>query len=135
MREVVSKYIYRTSTGCKVDLRKSGHRATKDFSVRDHGSLKAAESAAKLWLSKKHLDLFGIELCEKQAYGLPRNNKTHIEISGRQYKLYSGMYCERVKGAPAYFTVSKNGGKKRFSISKLGPQKSYEEALKELRSK
>lgn len=131
MQQVISKYIYQTSEGYKVDLRKSGCRATCRFNVREFGSREKALESAKDWLRERHLHLFGVPLSEKQKYGMPRNKKTFVIISGKKFKLVSGLYCEFVKGKPAYFTVSKAGGKKRFSISKLGAESAHQLAYKE----
>lgn len=129
MPEVVFKYIYKTSEGYRVDLRKSGHRYSRRFSLREFGNHEEALSAAKIWLQDKHYDLFEIPLSDNQQYGNPRNNKTSAYVNGKRYPLVSGMYCELVKGSPQYFTVLVGRKKKRYSIKKLGADSAHQQAL------
>lgn len=122
------KYIYLSSEGYRVDIRKSGIRLTKRFSFRDFGGDITALSQALAWRNEQHERSFGYTPNDGlQRYGLKRTNSPSFY---KELALPPRVTVEYFSGKAYYFTVTIKKQKFRFSISKLGEYLAYERAIK-----
>lgn len=129
MSLTVCKYIYETPSGLKVDIRKSGKRLTSTFSFRLFENRDKTLKAATEWRDQIHQAEFGYAVASRPLHGTTRSSQSHVVVDNFSFKIFPGMYCEKVNQKPSYFTVNLKSGKHRFSIKKLGTVGAYEKAV------